>query len=720
MKHHRIMPFLAAALAAVAIIRDSAGQCASNWLPGEGTGSVDGNGSVLDATTWDPDGPGPEQPLLVVCGAIWAAGDARVDGIAAWDGNTWRSLGTGAGGALALAVHNGQLIAAINGFPGGVGRFDPQTQSWLPLGAGLNHSVRDVTIYNGDLIAAGFFTAAGGQPANYVARWNGSAWSAVGSGLPGAVATLAVHNGALIGGSGLGVFRLSGQTWQRLGPTMSVAALTVYNGDLIAGGAFRILSGGPANHIARWDGQAWQPLGSGMSDHVLTLTTYNGDLIAGGLFFNAGGAFVLKLARWDGSSWSSVGGGGAAQVWSFHVHNNELIIGGRVPNFAGSAAAYLARWNGSSWNSFGSGFDDAVFAFAEFNGELYAGGLFSTARGIGARGLVKQNGDRPWEPVGAGLSGQSAYVLQLAVYNGSLIASGSFSVAGTSSVNGIARWDGQQWFPFATSGGGALFVHDGQLYTSGTFGASHVGRYSDGQWEPVGEMPVNYGVSDFTIYKGEIVAGGTAGSGAASCVFRWDGQAWHPIGALAGSINALEVYQNQLYAGGLSGLVRWTGAAWEALPGGLQPYVRDLRAHDGYLIVAGQFQMGFNNPIRHIARWNGQTWSALGLGIGMDGAADEDSVVALGAYKGELLAGGWFTMAGEQPNAYWARFGCDCYANCDNSTTAPILNVGDFTCFLQRFAAADPYANCDGSTATPVLNVGDFTCFLQRFAAGCP
>jgi photosystem II stability/assembly factor-like uncharacterized protein len=61
-----------------------------------------------------------------------------------------------------------------------------------------------------------------------------------------------------------------------------------------------------------------------------------------------------------------------------------------------------------------------------------------------------------------------------------------------------------------------------------------------------------------------------------------------------------------------------------------------------------------------------------------------------------------------------------CYANCDSSTTQPILNVGDFTCFLQRFAAAEPYANCDGSTQVPVLNIADFTCFLQSFAQGCP
>ena len=29
------------------------------------------------------------------------------------------------------------------------------------------------------------------------------------------------------------------------------------------------------------------------------------------------------------------------------------------------------------------------------------------------------------------------------------------------------------------------------------------------------------------------------------------------------------------------------------------------------------------------------------------------------------------------------------------------------------------YANCDASTLTPVLNVNDFTCFLNRYAAGC-
>jgi hypothetical protein len=62
----------------------------------------------------------------------------------------------------------------------------------------------------------------------------------------------------------------------------------------------------------------------------------------------------------------------------------------------------------------------------------------------------------------------------------------------------------------------------------------------------------------------------------------------------------------------------------------------------------------------------------------------------------------------------------NCLTNCDGSTTAPILNIADFTCFVTRFNAGDPWANCDGSTVAPTLNILDFVCYQQRMAAGCP
>jgi hypothetical protein len=64
--------------------------------------------------------------------------------------------------------------------------------------------------------------------------------------------------------------------------------------------------------------------------------------------------------------------------------------------------------------------------------------------------------------------------------------------------------------------------------------------------------------------------------------------------------------------------------------------------------------------------------------------------------------------------------GSTCYPNCDGSTQVPVLNVQDFTCFLQKYSAGDAYANCDGSVQQPALNVQDFTCFLQKYSAGCP
>jgi probable HAF family extracellular repeat protein len=69
--------------------------------------------------------------------------------------------------------------------------------------------------------------------------------------------------------------------------------------------------------------------------------------------------------------------------------------------------------------------------------------------------------------------------------------------------------------------------------------------------------------------------------------------------------------------------------------------------------------------------------------------------------------------------AYIARLPAVCYANCDGSTTAPILNVSDFLCFISRFMAGDSWANCDGSTTPPTLNIYDFICFQQKFALGC-
>jgi hypothetical protein len=122
-------------------------------------------------------------------------------------------------------------------------------------------------------------------------------------------------------------------------------------------------------------------------------------------------------------------------------------------------------------------------------------------------------------------------------------------------------------------------------------------------------------------------------------------------------------------------------------------------------------------------RLRGNQWEGLSPGLSVSGAYSMAVFDDRGAHRPALWLMGSFTSAGGVPSQGIARLdGCagTCYANCDGSTTPPVLNVLDFGCFLSYFAAQMPQANCDGSTTPPVLNVLDFVCFLYRFAAGCP
>lgn len=48
-----------------------------------------------------------------------------------------------------------------------------------------------------------------------------------------------------------------------------------------------------------------------------------------------------------------------------------------------------------------------------------------------------------------------------------------------------------------------------------------------------------------------------------------------------------------------------------------------------------------------------------------------------------------------------------------------IVSIADVITFMNFFAASNPRANCDLSTTTPILNANDFACFLNKLAQGC-
>jgi hypothetical protein len=208
-----------------------------------------------------------------------------------------------------------------------------------------------------------------------------------------------------------------------------VHALVVYDGALIAGGAFTRAGDQPASRIARWDGAQWTSLGSGMNGTVLALEVYNGELIAGGYFTEAGGQLANYIARWDGAQWRSLSSGTNSTVVALAVHNGELIAGGGFTQAGGAPVNYIAGWNGVHWRALGGGMNDWVAALTVWGPGPIAGGGFNQAGDQATHRIAEAM------PIGPNLTEQPA---AQEAYTGQAI---SFSVS--ASGTGLL---GYQWY----------------------------------------------------------------------------------------------------------------------------------------------------------------------------------------------------------------------------------------------------------------------------------
>src|SRR5262249_56581696 len=70
----------------------------------------------------------------------------------------------------------------------------------------------------------------------------------------------------------------------------AVRAITVRGKELFAGGEITRAGERSVNRIARWDGRAWSPLGSGVNGTVRAIAVAGGTVYVGGDFTEAGGA----------------------------------------------------------------------------------------------------------------------------------------------------------------------------------------------------------------------------------------------------------------------------------------------------------------------------------------------------------------------------------------------------------------------------------------------
>jgi len=341
-------------------------------------------------------------------------------------------------------------------------------QGWTNIGSGMNRSVTALTVFNNELIAAGWFTTADGVSANRIAKWNGTNWVPLGSGMDSSVQQVVVFNNELIAGGlflhagGVSANRIAkwnGTNWAPLGSGMdsNVYVLGIYNGELIAGGNFVTAGGVSANRMAKWNGTSWAPLGSGISADpsfqtgVYSLTIFNNELVVSGEFTMAGGVPVTHIAKWNGTSWSAFTTGVCFHVSYIGVYNNEFI-GSYVLGY------YMAKWTGTNWSPLGNEITGQIKDFATYNNELIASGAFSYYGIDTIKHIAKWNGTS-WSPLGRGLSN---YSYALTVYNNDLIVGGDFTTAGGVNANRIAKWR-----PTFQVSGSVLYSDNSQPATNG-------------------------------------------------------------------------------------------------------------------------------------------------------------------------------------------------------------------------------------------------------------
>jgi len=568
-----------AVLSVAAIVAVSSGvcplasaQCEQQLLPGE---ALPGPDNYVDCCAWwDPDGPGPLPKWLVVGGEFANAGDLLgANGIAAFDGTQWHRFGSG--------------FREENGRPG---------------------SVYSLCVDQlGRLIAGGVFASANGTPLPNIAIWDGAAWQPMGAG-----------------------FRASAASSYALVETLLCTA----DGAIIAGGELGFTGQTPVGNVARWDGQQWNAMGSGLvisppSGAISTVETLaqlpNGNFVAGGYFTSADGAPARNIAQWDGAHWVPMGGLSDVVYDLQALPNGDLFAGGGFNqarnNQTWITTGCLARWRNGAWEQITQSplfnVDGAmgVFILLPDGDGFILGGNFSF--GGSTRTAMR------WSPSGTltlvgqtGAGAMGIFALARSPEN-RLFAGGLFPVRPSGSAGFAELIDGS-WQRGVRDGdlGGPLNcliqLQDGRVVAYGSPTGS-VRRplsklvVANGpHWENFAAPPPFVPSALVTLPDGELVAASS------SLAYRLHGGSWQPWGAPfpPSSERVIQTSDGAVYLCG-SGVWRWQGASWQRVPGTeAWTYVNDVDARpDGRTAFAGEFTLA--NGSRGVAVLGPSGWEAV-------------------------------------------------------------------------------------------------------------
>lgn len=361
--------------------------------------------------------------------------------------------------SVRLAFHGGRYVVGVAMVPtttlrGFLHGHDSATATWTPLtGPGIDGQVRAVCHDGAQLVIGGDFHAIAGTAVNHVARGSAGSWQPLGSGFAGTVnAIVRMPNGDLVAagaftalGDGTPMSRIArwnGTSWSPVGGGVDAevhALLVLPNGDLVAGGSFTFAGGSTVSCIARWNGAAWLAYGAGCNADVRALLRLaNGNLVAAGSFTAAGGQIANRVAQWNGVGWASIGTGFDQTVHALAEGRSGLVAGGSFHHASGWPCKHLARWNvdtGEWLPTVSAEIDRPVLALATLpGGEIAVGGAEFWLPNIGLTSLlVLRNGLQSLHVFGPRVNCLAMDT------SGSLLAGGEFTSVGITVSGNVAN-----------------------------------------------------------------------------------------------------------------------------------------------------------------------------------------------------------------------------------------------------------------------------------------
>jgi hypothetical protein len=248
-------------------------------------------------------------------------------------------------------------------------------------------------------------------------------------------------------------------------------------------------------------------------------------------------------------------------------------------------------------------------------------------------------GDEGWDDR-FGMGGTTGIVYAVAVSGDNVYVGGRFGYVGGVAAHNIASWNRvtRRWSGLrggvegARSVVHALALAGNDLYIGGIFTsaggvqANGVVRYNtrNGVWSPL-----DSGLSKVL----------------------WNHDPGLPSIIRGGDVYALAMHGGDLYAAGdfsyvngdsaIRHIARWDGTSWSPLSADTIGQIYTMLVHDDDIYIAGKFDRIGSVPARNVARWStaDRRWYALGEG-------PNDSAHALAWHDGALYVGGSFTKAG--------------------------------------------------------------------------